>query len=149
MSILAEPVVEIQFDCLPLRSVARLDVPLDASDHERRRVERIKAAIEQHGIDRTYFLDNAHCLFRFANSQIDGLCRFSFEGVVRTDAGDHKCESAMLDVELVSDTCRGVPPAVLEWLIERVRQAVAIEFDRFIAAGELARLDIAEDLGGI
>ena len=44
----------------------------------------------------------------------------------------------MLDVRLASETCGGVPPAVEAWLAERVRQAVRIEFDRFIAAGQLA-----------
>jgi hypothetical protein len=149
MSMPAEPVVEIQFDCLPLRLVPRVDVPLDASDHERRRAQRIKAAIDARGTERTYYLDNARCVYRFANSEIDGICRFQFEGVVLTDAGDHKCQEAILDVDLASDTCDGIPPAVVEWLAERVRQAVVIEFDRFIAAGELAKLDAEEDLGGI
>jgi hypothetical protein len=149
MSIPADPVVEIEFDCLPLRSVARLDVPLDASDEQRRRTERIKAAIDQHGVERTYYLDHARCVYRFANSEIEGICRFQFEGVVRTDASDHKCDEAILDVQLVSDTCGGIPSVVVPWLVDRVRQAVTIEFDRFIAAGELARLAVAEDLGGI
>lgn len=133
-----EPSVDIAFDCLPLRTVGRLDVPLDASDPMRRRGERMKAAIEALGLERSYFLDNARCVFRFANSDVDGVCRFDFDGAVLTDAGDRKCERTMLDVRLVSETCGGVPREVETWLADRVRQAVAIEFDRFIAAGQLA-----------
>ena len=131
-----EPAVDIAFDCLPLRSIARLDVPLDASETLRRRGERMKAAIEKFGVERSYFLYNARCVFRFANSEVNGVCRFEFEGAVRTDAGDRKCDETMLEVQLVSETCGGVPPEVETWLAERVRQAVAIEFDRFIAAGQ-------------
>jgi hypothetical protein len=134
----AEFPVDIAFDCLPLRSVGRLDVPLDASDAFRRRVERIKAAMEEFGAERTYFLYNARCIFRFANSEIEGVCRFEFEGVVRTDAGDRKCQQTLLDVRLASETCGGVPQLVETWLADRVRQSAGIEFDRFIAAGQLA-----------
>ena len=130
--------VDIQFDCLPLRLVSRLDVPLDASEALRRRAERIKTALERFGAERTYFLYNARCVFRFANSEVDGVCRFDFEGIVRTDAGDRKCERTELEIRLISETCGGLSGAVEAWLIERVRQAVAIEFDRFIAAGQLA-----------
>jgi hypothetical protein len=133
----AESPVDIAFDCLPLRSVGRLDVPLDASDALRGRLERIKAAIAEFGAERTYFLYNARCIYRFANSEIEGVCRFEFEGVVRTDAGDRKCQQTQLDVRLASETCGGVPPQVEAWLAERVRQSAGIEFDRFIAAGQL------------
>jgi hypothetical protein len=133
-----EPTVDIAFDCLPLRSVSRLDVPLDASEALQRRAERMKSAINELGTERTYFLYNARCVLRFANSEVDGACRFEFEGAVKTDAGDRKCELTRLDVRLVSETCGGVPPAVEAWLADRVREAVAVEFDRFIAAGQLA-----------
>ena len=49
-----DPVVDIAFDCLPLRTVGRLDVPLDASDVWRRRAEQIKAAISAFGSERSY-----------------------------------------------------------------------------------------------
>jgi hypothetical protein len=137
MSAMSESVIDIAFDCLPLRSVSRLDVPLDASDALRRRAERIKAAIEAFGAERTYFLHNAHCIFRFANSEVDGICRLDFDGFVRTDAGDRRCEQTLLEIRLVSETCGGVPEPVQAWLVERVRRAVAIEFDRFLAAGQL------------
>ncbi len=131
-------VVDVEFDCVPLRSIKRLDIPLDASDLQRRRAARMQAAIGSYGVERTYFLQNARCVFRFANSDVEGVCRFEFEGVARTDAGDRKCEEVNLDVTLVSETCGGVPVAVQQWLIDRVRHAVAIEFDRFLAAGQPA-----------
>lgn len=131
---LPPPAIDIAFDCLPLRSVSRFDAPLDASDALRRRVEQMKAAIDALGSERTYFLYNTRCIFRFANSEVDGICRFEFEGAVQTDVGDRKCDRTLLDVRLVSETCGGVPADVAAWLAARVRQAVAIEFDRFIAA---------------
>jgi hypothetical protein len=156
MSALSESVVGIAFDCLPLRLVSRLDVPLDASDALRRRAERIKAAVETFGAERTYFLYNAHCVFRFANSEVDGVCRFDFDGFVLTDAGDRRCEQTLLETRLVSETCGGISEPVQAWLAERVRRAVAIEFDRFIAAGQLAaqtgevgRGNMVGDLSGL
>jgi hypothetical protein len=131
-------IVDVEFDCVPLRTIGRLDIPLDASDAQRRRAAHMQSAINSYGVERTYFLQNARCVFRFANSDVEGVCRFEFEGIARTDAGDRKCEEVILEVALVSETCGGVPSVVQEWLIERVRQAVAIEFDRFIAAGQLA-----------
>jgi hypothetical protein len=142
----ALPPIEIVFDCLPLRSLGRLDVPLDASEEFRERAERIKAALAEFGAERTYYLYNAHLVFRFANSEIDGACRFEFEGIVRTDAGDRKTVDAQLDVRLVSETCGGVPAEVGPWLIDQVRRAVTVEFDRFIAAGELERAAGARDV---
>lgn len=133
------PAVDIAFDCLPLRCITRLDVPLDASDAYRARCLRMKAAIEQHGAEHSYYLYNARCVFRFANSQVEASCRFAFEGVVRTDASDGKTIDADLEVRLASETCGGVPPAVEEWLAQRVKQAVAVEFDRFIASGSHAQ----------
>ena len=143
--------VDIAFDCLPLRSVGRLDVPLDASDALRHRAGLIKRVIEQFGGERTYYLYNAHCVFRFANSAIEGVCRFQFEGVVRTDAGDRKCVEADLETHLASETCGGVPEPVKVWLYERVRQAVIVEFDRFLAAGHAgASASVSPtDLGGV
>src|SRR5690349_2297603 len=101
------PTVDTAFDCLPLPSISRLDIPLDASDALRRRAERMKSAINDFGAERTYYLYNARCVFRFANSEVAGVCRFEFEGAVHTDAGDRVCESTRLDVKLVSETCGG------------------------------------------
>ena len=66
------------------------------------------------------------------------MLRFNFEGIVRTDAGDAITEQTDLEIELCSETCSGVPAEVLPWLQQRVDQAVAIEFDRFISAGQLS-----------
>jgi len=128
---------------------------MDASAVYHERVERLNAALATHGAERTYFLYNARCIFRLANSEIAGMLRFDFEGIVRTDAGDLLTESIEIDVQLKSETCGGVPAEVQPWLRGQVEKSVAIEFDRFIAAGQLAnrteeigQLDRLSDLGG-
>ena len=133
-----DPVVDIAFDCLPLRSVGRVDVPLDASPAFRARCERLQQAIEAHGVENAYFLYNTRCTYRLANSEIANMLRFSFDGTVLTDRSDGKAERADLAVELCAETCGSVPPAVLEWFGGIVKRAVLIEFDRFIGAGQLA-----------
>ena len=72
--------VEISFDCLPLRSVGRLDIPLDASPKYRERCLRVKAALEKHGSHNTYFLYNAQCIYRLTNRDDVGMIQFTFEG---------------------------------------------------------------------
>lgn len=143
---------EIAFDCLPLRSVGRVDVPLDASPAFRARCERLKQAIETHGVANTYYLFDAHCIFRLANSEIEGMVRFAFEGTVFTDASDARTARVDLQVTLAADTCGGVPTEVLPWLTHQVENAVRIEFDRYIAAGSLQdtldRLQRNEQLAG-
>jgi hypothetical protein len=78
-------------------------------------------------------------VFHLANSEVENILRFEFEGIVRTDASDLLTESADLAVTLTSETCGGVPAEVLTWFKARVEKAVAIEFDRFIAAGQLSQ----------
>ncbi len=106
-----QPVVDIAFDCLPLRSVARVDVPLDASPAFRARCERLQRAIEAHGGENAYFLYNTRCTYRLANSDIDNMLRFSFDGTLLTDRSDCKADRADLSVVLTAETCGGVPPA--------------------------------------
>jgi hypothetical protein len=130
--------VDIAFDCLPLRAVGRTDVPLDASPAFRARTEHLKLAIEKHGTENAYFLYNARCVYRLANSDVDGMLRFAFEGTVLTDRSDAKAQCAELVVALTGETCGGVPPETLVWLERMVERAVLVEFDRFIAAGQLA-----------
>ena len=65
--------VEISFDCLPLRTMSRLDIPIDASPRYRARCERIKAAIETHGSHNTYYLYNANCVFHLTNTANIGM----------------------------------------------------------------------------
>jgi hypothetical protein len=134
-----QPVVDIAFDCLPLRLVARVDIPMDASPLFRARCERLRQAIAEHGNENAYFLYNTRCTYRLANSDIDNMLRFSFDGTVLTDRSDSKAKRADLRVVLVAETCNGVSSAAMEWLVGIVTRAVLIEFDRFIAAGQLAR----------
>lgn len=129
--------VEIAFDCLPLRSVGRLDIPLDASPAYQALCERIKAAIERHGSHNTYYLYNAHCTYHLTNSEDNGMLRFRFEGTAFTDAADQRCESCDLQVELRRETCSWLTEPVVHWFAETVPHSVAVEFDRYIMAGDL------------
>lgn len=140
-----EPVVDIAFDCLPLRSLGRLDAPLDSPPEFRRRHEKLATAMDRFGPERSYYLYNARCVFRLANSEIEGMVRYEFDGIIRTDASDLLTEFVDLEAMLASETCGGVSPEVDAWFKERVEKAVAIEFDRFIAAGQLTQR--ANELG--
>ena len=113
-------------------------MPLDASPGFRARCEHLKRAIDTHGTANAYFLYNARCVYRLANSDIDGMLRFSFEGTVLTDLSDVKAERADLAIQLTGETCGGLPAEVEAWFRGVVERAVLIEFDRFIAAGSLA-----------
>ncbi|REJ70629.1 MAG: hypothetical protein DWQ31_00320 [Planctomycetota bacterium] len=132
-------VVDITFDCLPLRSVGRLEIPLDASPRYRQRCERVKAAIAKHGSHNSYFLYNARCVFQLTNSAEVGRVEFRFEGCVLTDEADAKTTAAELDVELAGETCDWLSEPVVAWFGETVRRAVLVEFDRYMAAGDLER----------
>lgn len=133
------PFVEIEFDCLPLRSVGRLDIPIDASPGYRARCERIKQAIQRHGSHNSYFLYNAHCTFHLTNDSEFGMIQYRFEGTVLTDPTDQKTVGSDLAVELASETCDWLTAPATAWLGESVSKAVQIEFDRYIAAGDLAQ----------
>lgn len=150
-----DPVVEIEFDCLPLRSIGRVDIPLDASPAFRSRCEQLKQAIDAHDNENAYFLYNTQCVYRLANSEISNMLRFTFDGTLLTDRSDFKADRANLDVQLTAETCGGVPPAALAWLQGVVSRAVLVEFDRFIADGQLAarvrelgRIDSVVSLSG-
>ena len=131
--------VEISFDCLPLRSVGRLDIPLDASPKYRQRCERIKAALQKHGSHNSYYLYNALCSFRLTNDDAVGMIQLSFEGTLLTDADDRRAERCDLEIELKNETCDWLTEPVVCWFRETVQHAVAVEFNRFIAAGDLAK----------
>jgi hypothetical protein len=131
--------VEIRFECLPLRSIGRLDVPLDASPEFRAQCERLRQALAKHGLHNTYYLHRAACAFRLTNDPQQGLIEFSFEGTVLTDAEDRKTVRADLLVELARETCDWLTEPVVNWFRETVTRAVIVEFDLFIAAGDLAR----------
>ncbi len=131
--------VPISFDCLPLRSVGRVDVPLDASPAFRERCERLQKAIDAHSDENAYFLYNGSCTYRLANSDIENMLRFSFDGTVVTDLSDARAERGDLDIRLTAETCGSIPEEVLYWLRSVVERAVLVEFDRFISAGRLAQ----------
>lgn len=131
--------VEIAFDCIPLRSVTRLDVPIDASPKYRAFCERIKAAIERHGTHNTYYLHHARCVFHVINHPKDGVLDFAFEGTVLTDDQDVTCKACELDVQLQGETCDWLTQPVVDWFAETVQRAVACEFNLFIQAGNLQR----------
>ena len=131
--------VEIEFECLPLRTIGRLDIPLDASPKFRQRCERIKQAIEQHGSHNSYFLHDARCVFHLTNKPDLGMIEFRFEGTVLTDSTDSETLSSDLHVELVRETCDWLTEPIVAWFHETVSHAVRVEFDRFISAGDLAK----------
>lgn len=144
--------VEINFDCLPLRTIGRLDIPIDASPKYRQRCERLKQAIEKHGSHNSYYLHNAQCTYHLVNHPDRGLLTFKFEGVVLTDEEDRKCVRCDLQVELLSETCEWLTSSIVSWFEETVSHAVAVEFCRYIEAGDLrqtkeriARIQAASD----
>jgi hypothetical protein len=129
--------VDISFDCAPLRSVVRMDVPLDAPDDYRELHERVKAAIAKHGVHNTYYLYNGDCRFHLTNRPEHGMLDFAFEGTVITDQDDRTTRHADLAVCLRGETCPWLSEPVVAWFHETVAQAVRVEFDRFIEAGDL------------
>jgi hypothetical protein len=131
--------VEISFDCLPLRTVGRLDIPIDASPKYRERCERVKQAIDKHGSHNTYYLYNANCIFHLTNHSELGMIEFRLEGTALTDASDLKTLRCDLAVELVRETCDWLTAPVVKWFEESVPHAVAVEFDRYISAGDLQK----------
>lgn len=131
--------VEISFDCLPLRSVGRLDVPMDASPVYRARCERILGAIESHGTHNSYFLYNAECKFHLSNDPTIGTVTFRFEGTLLTDETDTHSSRCDLSTELAWETCDWITEPIVEWLSLSVSRAVLVEFDRYIEVGDLGR----------
>lgn len=135
----ARPAVAIEFECTPLRSVPRVDIPLDASPGYRARLERFQKAVARHGTRNTYYLTNASCTFRFTNEPDSGWVRFAVEGTVITDDADSKTVGSDLDVRLDTETCDWLTQPAVRWLALSARHAVEAEFNRYIAAGDLNR----------
>jgi len=131
--------VEISFDCLPLRSISRFDVPIDAPPEYEAKVARVRRAKEKHGLHNSFYLHNAKCVFRLTNDPDLGMLAFHFEGTVLTDPGDQKTLRCDLDVELHQETCDWLTEPVTQWFKETVNRAVQAEFDRYIAAGDLQK----------
>lgn len=129
--------VEIEFDCLPLRTVTRTDIPVDASPKYEQYVLRVKAAIEKHGVHNSYFLNDGSCTFHLTNDPKRGMVRYAVEGVVLTDPSDQKTTGCDLAVRLAAETCPWLTEPIVDFLAESVRQAMLTEFDRYIHAGDL------------
>jgi hypothetical protein len=131
--------VEVEFDCMPLRSLPRVDAPLDASPKLAAKMLRVKHALEKHGSLNTYYLHNARCTYHLTNDPLQGMMEFEFEGVVLTDEQDLSARSCELQVSLVRETCSWLNQSIVDWLAETVRRNVLIEFNRYISAGDLTK----------
>lgn len=131
--------VEITFDCLPLRSVGRFDVPIDAPPEYEALAERVRQAAGKHGLHNSYYLHNARCVFRLTSDPDFGVLEFRFHGTVLTDPDDQQTLRCDLHVELRRETCDWLTRPIVEWFAETVIRAVRVEFDRYIAAGDLEK----------
>ena len=131
--------VEVDFDCLPTRSVPQLGPPVDASPKLVEKMNRMRSAIEKHGTLNTYFLHNATCTYYLTNDPKQGMMQYSFEGVVLTDPSDMEARDCDLSIELVRETCSWLNQSVVDWLAETVQRNVLIEFNRYIQAGDLTK----------
>ncbi|RIK74454.1 MAG: hypothetical protein DCC68_23030 [Planctomycetota bacterium] len=131
--------VDVSFDCRPLRTVGRLDIPLDASPKFRQFCERVKSAIERHGSFNTYYLYNGRCAYHLTNDPNVGTIEFRFEGTAFTDEVDAKTVRCDLSVEEAGDTCDWLTQPISDWLRATVERSVRVEFDRYIAAGDLSK----------
>jgi hypothetical protein len=131
--------VEIEFDCLPLRSVTRLDIPLDASPKYSQFCERLKSAIAKHGTHNAYYLHNVRCVYHLLNHDSRGTLDFTCEGTVLTNQADMQTLQTDLDVRLAGETCDWLTEPVKQWFLETVPRAIAVEFDRYIVMGDLER----------
>ena len=69
--------VDISFDCLPLRSVARFGVSPDDPAELMEFARKIRQAVNKHGQFNTYYLHNAHCAFHLTKRRQRGYGRFS------------------------------------------------------------------------
>lgn len=135
----SSPVIAIRFDCTPLRSVRQIDIPPDASPAYRSRLQRVQQAVSQHGTRNTYYLTNGSCTFQFTNNPAVGWVRFAVEGTVLTDTADTKTVGSDLTIRLDKETCDWLTQPAVQWLTLSVKHAMETEFDRYIAAGDLAR----------
>ncbi len=131
--------IEIEFDCLPLRNVGRLDAPLDASPAWKSFCDRVGQAVQKHGAHNSYYLHRGRCRYHLTNDPESGMLEFAFEGTVLTDREDRRAVSSDLSVELLHEVCEWITEPVVAWFKQTVSRAVEVEFDRFIAAGDLEK----------
>lgn len=133
--------VQCEFDCLPLRSIPRLDVPVDASPKYEQFLLRIKSAIGRHGLHNSYYLHRGRCVYHLTNESDRGRIVMSFEGTALTDTGDRQTRHLDLTVDLAEESCPWLNERIVEFWKESVRQAVRVEFNRYIAAGDVAKTE--------
>ena len=133
--------VEIEFDCLPLRSITRFDVPVDASPVYEQFVLRVKAAMSKHGSHNTYFLHHGRCTYHLTNDADNGEVQFMFEGTVMTDQQDMRTKGVDLDIKLERESCGWLTEPMVGFLAESAEHAVMVEFDRYIRAGDLQKTE--------
>jgi hypothetical protein len=131
--------VDITFHCLPLRSVPSFTAPVDASDEMTEIFRKLRAAAQKHGLHNTYYLHEGKCTFHLTNHDQIGVIEFAFEGTVLTDADDLRTLGSDLQATLIGETCDWLVAPVVAWFADTVREAVKVEFDRFIAAGDLQK----------
>jgi hypothetical protein len=131
--------VDVSFDCRPLRTIGRLDVPLDASPKFRQFCERVKSAIERHGSFNTYYLYNGRCAYHLSNDPNVGTIEYRFEGTAFTDEADERTVRCDLNVDDAGDTCDWLTQPIDDWLRATVERSVRVEFDRYISAGDLSK----------
>ncbi|TWU54562.1 hypothetical protein Poly51_32810 [Rubripirellula tenax] len=133
--------VEVEFDCLPLRSVTRMDVPVDASPRYEQFVLRVKDAMATHGTHNTYYLHRGQCVYHLTNDPNRGQIVFSFEGTVMTGEKDIQTKAVDVHVQLKGETCSWLNEPMVEFLTESVRHALLVEFDRYIEAGDMTKTE--------
>jgi hypothetical protein len=133
--------VDVTFDCTPLRSIERWDIPIDASPDFQELCDEIRRAVKRHGRHNSYYLHHGRCIFHLTNDDRQGLIEFAFRGTVLTDQEDHLTLVHDLKIEFSGDTCDWLTAPVVAWFAETVQQAVRVEFDRYIASGDLKRTE--------
>ncbi len=133
--------VEIEFDCLPLRSVTRLDVPVDASPAYEQFVLRVKQAMTKHGSHNAYYLHRGICTYHLTNDPEIGTVTFRFEGTLLTGEKDRLTKAVDISVKLEGETCSWLSEPVVGFLAESVQHALMVEFDRYIEAGDLEKTE--------
>jgi hypothetical protein len=133
--------VEIEFECLPLRSITRLDVPVDASPVYEQFVLRVKEAMSKHGSFNTYYLHAGKCGYHLTNDSAEGHVVFAFEGTAMTDPEDRQTRAIDITVKLDSETCSWLSEPIVGFLAESVQHAVLVEFNRYIEAGDLKKTE--------
>ena len=129
--------VEIEFECLPIRSITRFDIPIDASPAYEQFVQRVKAAVQKHGSLNSYYLHRGLVRFHLTNHPTIGGIEFEFEGTALTDRSDTKVRHLDLSIQLGRESCDWLNESVVRFFETSAKRAIAVEFDRYIAAGDL------------